>query len=258
MYLTARIRPALFAALAALLWTAVHTVARAGDEPVSLRDALLGTVAQDGRSHQKAPLIALYVAGNGSRFTLDRTGNFALLRFERNAEVWALKATPGPGGDIIYKNDLGQPVLRATKFGGLTLFTPDQPGGAPAAFLSEVAPSRPQRMSPAGLLQVVEGQTVRLGRAFGHNIFIKAEGASGTEYQAADAINVACDTLMRMAALREGRPYAAQVRAIRVRMGKRPEIRFEDGLVDITIAPQMGVAGRPSSGRIAKTIVGLR
>src|SRR3569833_1811134 len=104
----------------------------AGDQPVSLREALTGSTAQDGRSHAHAPPIARYVSGDGDRFVYDRTGNVALLRIEQSEEVRALRATPAPSGDTIYKNDIGETVLRSSRLGGLTRGAARGPGGGPA------------------------------------------------------------------------------------------------------------------------------
>ena len=106
-------------------------------EQGSLRDFLFGP------SHSAAaPAVARYqIENGGSSFVLDTaSGRSAFLKFEGSGEVWALHATPGPRGDVIYKNDIDEPVVRATHLGGVTLFTPDQPEGMPAAFMGQAAP----------------------------------------------------------------------------------------------------------------------
>ena len=62
-------------------------------------------------------------------------------------EVWALSRSRGPRGDIIYKNDISEPMLRATKLGGMTVFTPKHPDGAAAAL---VGSAMPVKLTPAG------------------------------------------------------------------------------------------------------------
>jgi hypothetical protein len=34
------------------------------------------------------------------------------------------------------------------------------------------------------------------------------------------------------------------------------DARFHDGVLDVILAPEHGIAGRPSSGRLARTVVG--
>ena len=55
-----------------------------------------------------------------------------LIKFDDSGEVWALTPTAGPRGDTIYKNDMGEPMLRSTRLGGLTVFTQDRPMGLAA------------------------------------------------------------------------------------------------------------------------------
>jgi hypothetical protein len=258
MLVSVRPRCALTLALAALLCAASVGPALA-DQPVSLREALTGKRARDGRADVHAPSVARYRSESGNQFVLDRSGDVALLRYERSDEVWALRPTPAPGGDIIYRNDIGQPVIRATRLGGLILFTPDRPAGAPAALLGEGAPSKPPKLGPTELFAVLARSSARASRAAQRTIaFVAPDMHSGAEYVVASASGVAADTLVRMGALREGQPYLARVKTVRFRLGKKMDVRFHDGIVDVTINPSEGIAGRPSSSRIAKAIVGQR
>src|SRR6185437_6326955 len=76
---------------------------------------------REGR--EAGPPVARYITEDGDVFTLDRTQPKALLKFDSSFEVWALTPQQAPRGDTIYKNDLGEPVLRATRLGGVTVFT---------------------------------------------------------------------------------------------------------------------------------------
>jgi hypothetical protein len=222
----------------------------------SLRDMLMGHTGQDGRGDQTSPLVARYEAGDGDRFIFDRTGNVGLLRFEHSEEVWALRPSPAPGGDVIYRNDVDQPVLRVTRLCGITLFTSHAPQGEPVAIIGEIPPSRPPRISPATLLQTSNLAMIRIGRATGRPSFqLKAEGQQGMEFVVADTIAVVADTLLKMAALRDGRPYARSVKQVRIHPGKKTDVKFRGGVLEVIIRPQDGVAGRPSSSRIARAIV---
>ena len=76
-----------------------------------------------------------------------------------------LQPQPAPRGDIIYKNDLGQPVLRATRLGGLTVFTQERPSGAPAALVGDSNPLRLPVLGPEALLQKLAQASARASRA---------------------------------------------------------------------------------------------
>jgi Domain of unknown function (DUF4908) len=166
-----RIRPALALAVLGVAWLAVHVdscLARGGgDQHPGPPRRVVSEEADDGRNASMPP-VARYMAGDGDRFILDRTGTVALLRFEHAEEIWALRPTPGPNGDTIYRNDIGQPVLRFTRLGGLTLFTPHQPWGE-AVEVEGIAPvTRMQRGTIAMLVQAHQNALMHIGRAMGH------------------------------------------------------------------------------------------
>ena len=121
--------------------------ARGYCETDTIREAMMGAAAQGAHAHEHPPVVGRYLAETGAAFILDRSGPAALFRFERSTEVWALHATPGPGGDIIYKNDLDQPVVRISRLGGLTVFTTQRPMGAAATLQGEGAPFHPSSLS---------------------------------------------------------------------------------------------------------------
>src|SRR3989344_2510936 len=96
------------------------------------------------------PQIARYVAEEGLVFILDRTQPVPMLKFEDSPEVWALAPNPAPRGDTIYKNDLGEPVLRVTRLGGFTLFTDQRPSGEAVSLAGGGGPPRPGAGAPRG------------------------------------------------------------------------------------------------------------
>lgn len=251
----------LIACVLAAVATATMLLVRpalAGDQPVSLREALIGSTAQDGRSHVHAPLVARYVSVDGDRFVLDRTGAAALVRFERSDEVWALRGYPAPGGDVLYKNDIGMPVLRATRLGGVTLFTSHSPAGEPAQLIGSATPSRPPHVSPAALPALLQSAILRVAHQAGVAPFKMRIEGEGEPFLFADTLNVTADTLVRMAQLNEGRPYVRRIHEVVIRPGRRPDVRVRGALLEITISPRDGIAGRPSSGRIARAVVEAR
>jgi hypothetical protein len=255
-------RSALIVALGALLGAPTLAYARGPSGPDTLREALIGSVSKDGRTHQHAPVVARYVSSSGSGFVLDRSGgDQALLRFDRDSEIWALRAVPGPGGDVIYKNDLGQPVVRASRLGGVTLFTRDRPSGVPVSLQGESSPFRSPSLTPAALLQVLRQASLKSTRALGRLIDFDAGHGGGqpvdqdSAYVVADAASVAADALARMAALREGRPYLSRLRSVRIVVGRKADAMLDGSILTIVVAPSKGVAGRPSSGRIAQAVV---
>jgi hypothetical protein len=224
-------------------------------ETDTIREAMMGAASQGAHIHEHPPVVGRYMSETGSTFILDRSGSIALFRFEHSAEVWALRPTPGPGGDIIYKNDLDQPVVRISRLGGLTVFTTQRPMGSPATLQGEGSPFHPPVLSPQALFQILIRDSARASRAAERLIPFSADDTPGSEFVIADAAGICAEALVQMAAIREGKPLVDRVKKVQLRVGRRSEAHFHAGVVEIVVFPKAGLAGRPSSGRIAKAIV---
>ena len=109
-------------AAALVATTAAGFAPSAVAEARGFREAWAAIRGNDSRT-TAIPPVARYNIDEGGSFILDRTAKRALLKFEDSSEIWQLQSAPGPRGDIIYKNDAGEPMLRATKLGGMTVFT---------------------------------------------------------------------------------------------------------------------------------------
>ena len=204
-----------------------------------------------------APPVARYVAGEDREFVLDRTGPSALLKFEGDEEVWALRPSPGPRGDVIYRDDTGRPVVRATRLGGVTVFTPDRPGGLPAALAGQAARIRPAAVSAVQLLRHLARQSVRASRALGRRIDFDALDVSpGEEVIYADAAAVAADAIAEASAGERGRAALKNVSRVELAPGRRADVAVSGETMRILVAPPQGHAGRPSSRRILSRLGG--
>ena len=240
------IRPTVWvAALAAAMVVCAPALAQ-----TSLRDHL---TARPGA----APPVARYVAGDDREFVLDRTGPSALLKFEDDPEVWALRPSPGPRGDVIYRDDTGRPVVRATRLGGVTVFTPDRPGGVPAAVAGQAARIRPAAMSAIQLLKHLARQSVRASRALGRRIDFDALDVSpGEEVLYADAAAVTADAITEASQQTRARASLKNVRRVELASGGQPDVGVRGDTVRVVVSPPQGLAGRPSSRRILNAMGG--
>lgn len=245
-------RPAIAAALvlgvAALGLGASPAVAQ--DNSV-LRDGLFGSSPNANR-RAPAPMVARYVAETGDEFVLDRSNSRPLMRYADSPEVWALLPQAGPRGDVIYKNDLGEPVLRATKLGGLTLFTRERPEGAAVAVAGTSSPIRLPPTGPNTLLQRLAQASARASKAAHRLIPVGADATPQSAALIADAAMVAADAMGRMARHPNGKTVLGRIEKIFVAQGKKPDAHIDkQGVLVVTVRPDMGIAGRPSSERIA-------
>ena len=217
----------------------------------SLHDLLFGRhAARPGRDFA-APPVARYVSEDGDGFTLDLTQDQPLLKFENNPEIWALKPQPAPRGDVIYKNDVGEPVLRATRLGGVTVFTDHRPDGEAAALAGGAAPIRLSPLGPQALLERLGQASLRASRAARHVVLVDAEATPTSSALIADAALVASVAVARLAERPQGRSRLVSLKRIFLEQGKRVAAVVQKGTLKITVVPSLGLAGRPSSERIA-------
>jgi hypothetical protein len=234
---------------AACLVASLGLAASAVAGPETLREGLFGTRPSEGRT-PNAPAVARYVSEDGLGFTLERSRKRALLKFDNSQEVWALSPHPAPRGDIIYKNDLGRPMLRATRLGGLTLFTEARPSGAAASLSGAGAPLRLTPLGPQQLAERLLQASARASRSARRLIQFEAEAAPESSALIADAAIVTAEAVARMSRRPNGNPALAQVTKVTLVQGKKVNVVVQQRTMLITVSPDDGYAGRPSSARI--------
>src|SRR5581483_8220750 len=152
---------------AGLAAAALATASPAG--PPSLREAFLGSRMAESRK-SAPPIVGRYQADDGGFFVLDRSAPRPLLKFDDSPEIWVLAPGAGPRGDTIYRNDLGEPMVRTTKLGGMTVFTEKRPEGSAAAFEGSSSPLRIPPLSPVALYNRFYQASVRATRAAQHQV----------------------------------------------------------------------------------------
>lgn len=214
----------------------------------SLRDSLFPH-SRDGRD-SSVPLIARYVSEDGDVFTLDRTGPKPLLKFDGDGEIWALQAQQAPRGDTIYKNDLGEPLLRATRLGGMTIFTDHRPDGEAAALAGPGVPLRLAIMGPATLLDRLAQASIRASRAARRLIPFEAEATPTSAALIADAAMVTSAAVVRMAKRPDAHKLLDHILKVRLVEGTKANAQLTQGVLEVTVAPPQGFIGRPSSDAI--------
>jgi hypothetical protein len=232
----------------------VITTAAAEAAPSTLRDAFFGRP-----NERLLPPTARFQSEAGEMFVLDRTGGTksVYMRFDGSSEVWVLTPNSAPRGDIIYKDDMGEPVLRLTRLGGLTLFTEDRPQGMAAGFMG---PAPHLKLPPVDNLQLLLRDFTRASaaasRAAQKLIAFEAEDAPlEAAPLLADAAHVTSEAFVQVAGKGDReRKLLSRFSKVQFFAGKSPNADAKGQTVRITIAPDRGLAGRPSSHRIAAAI----
>lgn len=201
------------------------------------------------------PPVGRYVADSGERFILDRSGRHPLLRFERREETWVLRPSAAPRGDVIYRNDAGQQVLRVTPGGGMTVYTPRAPGGSPASYAGPGESLSPPRLGPAQMLNLMLRSSAIVSQAVGRTVEINADIGAESESLAVEALILSTDVVLRIARSPNGRAALNQLRRIVIVEGSRASVTYSRGELQIVVAPAQGAAGRPSSARVIRAFL---
>lgn len=226
--------------------------------PVCAQPPNLRNIIPFGDSHSASnPPVARYNAGQGLSFTLDRSGDEsdALLKFDGSPEVWALEPSPGPGGVTIYRNDVGQPVVRVARLGGVTLFTERAPEGIPASLLGGAEDITPPPITPPEIfLQRGVQASYRASQIAAHAITFSTPRLVPLPWtpQFVDAFNVAVDAVVKLGRERKAKAFLGRLQEIQFVAGAKPDVSINGAVMTITLTPAKGFAGRPSSDRIAK------
>jgi hypothetical protein len=219
--------------------------------PGWLRKAL--TTHLTGRP--RSPPVARYEIDSGGEFILDRSAARPLIKFEDSPEVWALTVSRGPRGDLIYLNDLRQPLIRITKFGGVTVFTPRRPEGSAASLAGSAPPLRLQSLGWVALTQRLLFASTRSGRAAQHTILFEAPDADAADDGLiADAALVVSEAMAGLAVRPGGRSLMFRITRVYLTQGRQPDASVRDGALVVSVTPALGVAGRPSSLRVQQAL----
>lgn len=244
-----RFREAVVGFLATAL-TLLLAAAPAHAQNSSLKDFLFGDKPAESQRRAAPPPVARYVSETGEGFILDRSTGKPLLKFESSYEVWALHPEVGPRGDINYKNDLGQLILRATKVGGFTLFTRKRPSGAAAEVMGVAPALRLKPVNPLALYQIMRLASSRASKASGKLIGFEADATPASSPLIADACIIASEAVIRLSRTAKGRDQLEKIGKVVIVEGPRPSVVLKNEVLLIVVSPGQGLAGRPSSERI--------
>jgi len=263
MQLTARVRTArkplpttmAIAIVAALLLSIVTAGAVLAQERGNAQAEQSQTLRNRGVPSRGAPPVGRYVSESGEAFTLDRSGQRPLLRFDRRDETWVLRATAAPRGDVIYRNDAGQQILRVTPGGGMTVFTSRAPGGSPASFTGPGETLAPPSLGPAQLFQLMARRSAMLSQNMGRLIEINVDTDEEAEGLTVEALILSTDAVLRIARSPTSRASLSQLRRIVIVQGGSAAVSYARGELRIVVAPTQGVAGRPSSARVIRALM---
>ncbi len=262
MELTARVRTArtplptaMAIAIAAALLSAVSASPAPAQERANAQAEQSQALRNQPRSSGVLPAPGRYVSDGGVGFTVDRAGSRPLLRFDGREETWILRPSPAPRGDVIYRNDAGQQVLRVTPNGGVTVYSSRAPGGSPAALVGPGQSLSPPHLGPAQMLNLMLRRSAMVSQAVGRMVEINADTGVESESLTVEALILSTDAVMRIARSPSARASLNQLQRIVIVDGSATSVSYSRGELRIVVAPSEGPAGRPSSARVIRAIL---
>lgn len=203
-----------------------------------------------------------YQAGDNVHFVLVRYDNapypnLFLLRFSGQPEVYVLYADYGTLGGQVLRYDSGAIAIQITGWGGLTLYTDEQPQGIAASRVGDAGLPGPAPVSMPQFQSASDDESAHLAYARGIHVGFAADmNALAADAQlralAFDTMENAARGIDRFTANPAGHnAFAQRVTAVRFLTGDKPLIRLEGKLLTVTFNPQHGYQGRASSRAIA-------
>ena len=244
------------------------TAAGAADAQImrSLREAMFGKHADDGRDNNHPPVVAHFVSARGEGFVLDETQAAApLLRYDGDDEVFQLTAKPGANGDLTFRNDVGQTVLKATRLGGMILFSSAHADvGDPAAVTGQANAFTPDHLNPTELWLHMAKSALRVTRACDHQVLFSGDKDNIDEgipnetiiNLFAESVSVTTDALVQVAAQTDTRHSLDKLHEVHLIEGRPPGAHIEKGVLIIKLDPSRGTwGGHPSSKRIMSVVM---
>lgn len=206
----------------------------------------------------------LYGAGDRS-FVLEPYGaGKYLLRFVGSSENFVLTAERGSLGARILKYDTGTTALRVSVWGGLTLYTQDNPGGLPATRQGDTAPTMPMTVTSDELATAFTDESGHMTYVQKVALKFSADPAvmqadPETRGRAFDAlINAAAGIERFLASLPVARQvFAKRINAVKVAEGGKPTITIAGSTLLVSFVPSEGHEGHASSLAIEQELTRL-
>ena len=121
-----------------------------------------------------------------------------------------------------------------------------------AALVGETSPLKMLRIGPSELIQHIRVAAARANRAAQRPINIEFDANDVSAALIADAATAFSEAAIRIASRADARKIFSNFDKISIASAKKPSVKVTDKRVlEIRVTPSMGLAGRPSSERIA-------
>lgn len=170
-------------------------------------------------------------------------------------EIYEVIPNRGPRGDVIYKNREGETLLRIASYGGATVFWPGDYAGSAAS--KSFGDKHSLELTPASrevALARAQSATAILSAVTGAPIQFEVGGSSSAIADPsllADAIVMAGKALHGVAGDPTGaRIVGSRISRVRFAVADAPAANLDGRVLLISLTPDRGLSGRPSSAAI--------
>ena len=199
-----------------------------------------------------------YQAGDNLRFSIDRYRDGFLMHFAGQPEVFVLYADYGSLGGRVLRYDSGAIAIQVAGWGGMTIYTDDQPDGLPVMRTGDSSAPNLASITLAQAQSAADDETAHLSYARGVHVGFTADwnalsGDPGLRALAFDAMENAARGIDRFTANQAARGvFTQKVSAVRImQTTDKPKIWVTDKTLVVTFNPHQGYIGRASSRAIA-------
>ncbi len=199
-------------------------------------------------------------AVSGRQFTLEPFGDKYLLCFVGTQENFVLSVDRGSLGAKLLKYDTGAMALRVSVWGGLTLYTQDVPGGAPATRQGDAPVPALTPVSAADLAGALQDETRHLSYSQNINLHFQADpsvmNADGaTRAMAFDTLTNTVRGIERFIAQPAAKKALTQrIDTVKIAEGAKPTVIIAGRSLLVSFVPDESYEGRASSHAIAHAL----
>ena len=227
-----------------------------------LSTLILAWAASAAAMDHAEPRVGHYISEDtGIGFVLDRSSEFAKLKFDSSEEIFALRWQPAAGGDRLLVRDDGETLLRLSGLGGMTLFTQGNMRGIPVAFDAPAGPLLTVPPSIDSVRQIAGQIMARLRAELGRDIVFEADWGraaadGGARAILFDAIRNAGTALYNVANTTAGRmSLGRNLQRVRFVQARVSSVNLNGDMLIVSYSVEQGLAGRPSSYAVGRQLV---
>ena len=183
-------------------------------------------------------------------FIFDRSAAVPLIRSDDDTdEILAVHQVRAAGGGEMWITDTGRVLLRQSNLGGWTYFPADRPDGVIVEPVGQAQPLIAEPIDGDALERAASDMAHALAQISRKEVLaeLTALDPEGNAYMA-DAM-----LMVRRGADLAPRRTVRDLEVVRLGVGEAPHVTYDGQVLDVSITPELGYGGRPSSALIRRS-----